>query len=235
MKLRTLVSVVSIVLAGKAAIAQVDVCKALLAQGAFDTSQQETRASTYNRYHSVYCSSAASDYGSAKSTGVSLGIPIDGVLASFGFNANASSYNTWHSELCSSQESLYNSEFWNSASAKTASAKLLDTFKACVASFSEGLLQYVPSPADDSRLFSWTMVYRPDGGGGSVNVQPSPSANVSCVNTRGQAIGRTPFPVTSAGATLSCTRKDCGPALLVLNADRTPHPSTLPIPRQPPP
>ena len=82
--------------------AQVDVCKALLANGVFDTRQDQTKYTSYNNHRSFYCSAAASDYGSAKALDAFATVPIDDVLVGFGLKANASDYNKWRSQLCSS-------------------------------------------------------------------------------------------------------------------------------------
>lgn len=226
-RLPTLVAILAL-LAGRA-IAQVDLCKTMISGGVFDTRHEQTKFSSYNNYRSVYCSSAGSDYGSAKSLDASATIPIDSVLTTFGLNANESDYNKWHSELCSSQESLYTSDYWNTTQAKTASGKLLEEFNKCVANFTQGLVQYVSIPSNDSKLFSWTLVNHPDSGSSiTTKVTVEPSHNIKCAGL--PPTGEKTFSVGPEGQTLNCQRTDCDGALLVLNATRTPYPTSLTLP-----
>lgn len=206
-------------------IAQVEMCKALLAGGVFDKSQSQTKYSSYNNHRALYCSDAASDYGSAKSLDASVTVPIDDVLTTFGLKANASDYNKWRNQLCSSDESLYTSDYWTTAKAMTASGKLLEEFNKCVSSVKGGLIQYISIPSNESKLFSWTFVYNPDGKDSTVKVTPNPS-NVQCDDLSPHKT----FTVGPNGLTLNCSRNDCNAALLPVNASRTPHPSTLTLP-----
>lgn len=207
--------------------AQVDVCKALLAGGVFNTNKTQTSSDSYNNYRIVYCSDAASDYGSAKSLDSSATVPIDDVLVGFGLKANASDYNKWHSQLCSSEESLYTSDYWNKSEAITASGKLLEEFNKCVKNERGGLIQYVSIPSNDSKLFSWTFVYNPDGFPSTVKATPKVS-NVQCEGL--PANKDKIFTVGPNGVTLTCSRNDCDAALLQLNASRIPNPVTLALP-----
>jgi hypothetical protein len=209
----------------KNVVAQVDVCKALLAGGVFDTNRTQTKYSSYNNYRSAYCSDVGSDYGSAKSLDSTATVPIDDVLVGFGLKANASDYNTWHNKLCSSEESLYTSDYWGTVRSLTASAKLVDGFNQCIVNARGGLVQYVTIPSNESQLFSWTIVYSPDGNDATVRVTPNPG-NVKCDDL---SPGKT-FRVGPGGLTLNCSRKDCDSALLSVNASRAPHPSTLTLP-----
>lgn len=204
--------------------AQVDVCKALLANGVFDTRQDQTKYTSYNNHRSFYCSAAASDYGSAKALDAFATVPIDDVLVGFGLKANASDYNKWRSQLCSSDESLYTSDYWSTARAITASGKLLEEFNKCITNSREGLIQYISIPSNDSKLFSWTFVYHPDGPTLTADVTPTPS-NATCGLSPGETL-----KVGPTGKTLNCVRTSCDGAVLVLNASRTPHPSTLLLP-----
>jgi hypothetical protein len=207
------------------ALAQEEICKALLAGGIFDTSANQTKYSSYNNYRAIYCSDAGATYQSAKSLDSSLTVPIDDVLVGFGLKANSSDYNNWHNKLCSSEEVLYTSDYWNSSAARTASGKLLEEFNRCVRTAKGGLIQYISIPANDSRLFSWTFVYNPDGSDSTVRVTPKPS-NVQCDGLSPNKA----FNVGPNGLTLSCSRLDCDSALLTVNASRTPHPATLTVP-----
>lgn len=228
---RLSILVLALGLCATSAFGQVDLCKAILAQGIFDTRRDQTKFTSYNHFRSVYCSNAASDYGSAKSIDATAAVPIDEVLVQFGLKANASDYNKWQSELCSSQDNLYSSDYWNSSEAKTASGKLLDAFNECVKSFHQGLLQYITVPSNDSKIFAWTFFYHPDSSSKpTTKVTRDTSTGVECE-------GPKTFPVGPEGHSLNCQRKDCNADNLIVNAVNTPYPPLIILPAisNPPP
>lgn len=126
-------------------------CDALLSGGTFDThnvfGSNFQQVTVLNRF----CSANYSSYEQAQSDSASLGIPVDDLMASFGFSSNSSSFGTNYQTLCSQKDYYSTINQAMTQNVRTASAVIANAFVQCVQSQSQNFSAWV-EPIDSTQF-----------------------------------------------------------------------------------
>ncbi|MFP5390680.1 MAG: hypothetical protein ACLGI6_03915 [Gammaproteobacteria bacterium] len=187
----------------------VDTCNALLSGGVFNLRSVNSAWDTYSRINTLYCSSQADTYAKAKSLNIDGQVPIDGILAKFGFGQSENEYSNFRSQLCNSRDQMYANRGWLDSQVQEASGKILNAYSQCVDSLKDGLFMAFQNLSRDSPDFTvefrnrLSMAVTPEV---SVNIP----ANIDCQDKAGRPMGAAAsFKVSGAGLSLACHRRDC--------------------------
>lgn len=136
------------------------VCTALLQNGVFDQTNKTQLFTSYSHVRDALCSSTYSQASEGRSKALQAGIPIDGLLISFGYKQDDTSYETSRSAFCSQAESnLYINDSMITVIRK-ADATLAEQFNKCISTLSSGNIEYYISAGADPSTFQVKTVYR---------------------------------------------------------------------------
>jgi hypothetical protein len=223
------------------AIAQSDVCNALLSDGMFNKSTTIGAWNNYQHVVSLYCTEEASSFSKAQGLSLNGVVPIEGILASLGFSANESGYSDMKKKLCFSNDSLYSQEGWLDQRISTASQLIVDGYVKCRGLLAEGVFQRIEGESRDAPDFAWHIENKLSTHQ-TVMVKPSIPNNIICKSEDGKIIkAGTAFPLLHEGLLFNCIRQNCDSSLLVLSSTFAANPSILrlpaflPTPPPPPP
>lgn len=213
------------------------VCSPLLSDGVFERSELQTEWNNYRRMSSLFCSSEASTLQKARDLGASASIPIEGIIANFGFNNNETGYQQFRKNLCYSGDQMASSRGWLNEVVARASTAILSAYNDCVGAMKGGFTQIIELSDRNSPDFSWKFINSVPAEKNVFEVTLSIPGDVSCYDGKNAVKSGRKFKIGANPLSLSCKRSVCSSSLLVVASSTyaiTPSSIRLPEYNDPP-
>jgi hypothetical protein len=211
------------------ALAQSDRVCELLASRVFDRYEFNGAWANLNTIKQAYCNERANTFERARTLDFNGTVPIDGVMAEFGFGASENGYQDFRSKLCSSKDELYSAQGWASVKVSAASQAILATLEKCVP---ERFAMRVTGINRQDPAFTWSFSNSLPMEKPTQKVKLNVPTGARCTDENGNLVRTgTEYKVGPNGLTLKCERRSCGSfQLSVAKASYAISPQSIEVP-----